>query len=152
MADFKIRTRGDASPKGKPRIYFTSHPRDLGKYLEKTVADLLGVGDFAIYYTADMTAGGGEEDYRLGLEVMNLMVIPVTHALLCDGCRAMEHDLPFAVENHIPVLPLMMESGLDAIYSAPDRFGGMQYLMPVGGDASAIAYPLNIPCCGDCNR
>ena len=140
MAELEIRTRGGADPKGKPRVYITAHPKDAGKYVEEIAADLIEVADCAVYYTRDMRLGVDEEDYSLEFEMMNLVVVPVTYSLLTLGCRAMDFDIPFAKKKSIPVLPLMMEKGLDSLYSSPDRFGAMQYLSPHSRDKSEIAY------------
>ncbi len=59
---------------------------------------------------------------------MQLVVMPVTTKLLTEPCRAMEVELPLAKEKHIPVLPLMMEQGLDDVFSK--HFGDLQYLDP----------------------
>ena len=31
----KVRTRGDASPNGKRKVYFTCHPKDFDLYFDK---------------------------------------------------------------------------------------------------------------------
>ena len=77
--------------------------------------------DCAIYYTEDMTDRLPEETRELDLGRMNLLVIPVTFRLLTKLNRAADEDLAFAEKVHIPVLPLMMESGIYEIYSK--RFG-----------------------------
>ena len=40
----------------------------------------------------------------------------------------------------IPILPLMMERGIDQIYSAPDKFGERQYIDPLSSDTTAVKY------------
>ena len=45
----------------------------------------------------------------------NLLIVPVTFKLLNTPNRAMDADIPYAKEKHIPILPFMMEQGLDAI-------------------------------------
>ena len=59
---------------------------------------------------------------------MNLVVIPVTSRLLLGQSRAMDRDRVFALEHHIPILPIMMETDLYEIYSRSDKFGKMQSL------------------------
>lgn len=137
---FSFRTRGDSSPKGKPRVYFTCHPADLEEYLKKVCGDIFKTQDCAVYFTEDMSAELTNENNLADLGRMNLFVIPVTRRLLTEKNRAADHDLPFALERHIPVLPIMMEPGLDALYSRPDRFGDLQYVNPYSYDASEISY------------
>ncbi len=134
------KTPGGARPEGKPRVYFTCHPADFETYFEKVCADLFAAHDCAVYYTEDMEGALPEATRETDLDRMNLFVIPVTTRLLVDKNRAMDEDFAFAKEKHIPVLPLMMQPGLDPIYSREDRFGALQYLDPYGKNATAISY------------
>ena len=86
-----------------------------------------------------MLAPFDEEDKVTDLESNNLFVIPVTFRLLSTENRAMD-DVKFAIEKHIPVLPLMMENGLDAVYSHPDKFGELQYLSPFSTDVTEVSF------------
>ena len=137
---FSHRSRGDSDPSGKPRVYFTCHPEDFARYFEKICGDILKAQDCAIYYTDDMTADLSHPNNQVDLERMNLFVIPVTFRLLTQPNRAMDKDFRFATEKHIPVLPLMMESGIDEFYGKPDKFGELQYLEPFSRDLTAISY------------
>ena len=69
---------------------------------------------------------------------MQLFVVPVTTKLLTKENRAMDVDVPFASENHIPVLPLMQEGGLDDMFNK--KFGDLQYLDKHNTDPTAIPY------------
>lgn len=69
---------------------------------------------------------------------MNLFVIPITTKLLTKPCRTIELDVPFALEKHIPILPLMQEGGLDELFTR--YFGDLQYLDPNTHDITAISY------------
>lgn len=55
MATFNVRTKGGADPRGKVKVYFTSHPDDFDKYFDKICDDVLKTQDCAIYYTPDMS-------------------------------------------------------------------------------------------------
>ena len=140
MEYLKVKTKGGASPQGKPRVYFTCHPDDTERFFESVTDSLLGAAECAVYYTADMAAPVPEENRETDLGRMNLFVVPVSFRLLSGKNRAMDEDLPFAAEHRIPVLPLMMESGLEPLYSRPDRFGVLQFLQPGAADDSAIPY------------
>jgi len=139
MAEMLFKTRGNASPSGKPRVYFTCHSDDFGLYFEQVCEYIFKSHDCAVYYTADMNETINDEDKVTDLESNNLFVVPVTFKLLSTENRAMD-DVRFALEKHIPVLPLMMESGLDAIYSRPDKFGELQYLSPFSSDATEVSF------------
>lgn len=140
MAKFIVKTKGNGSPKGKPRVYFSCHPADFERYFEKICADLWTARDCAVYYTEDMTEDFLAEDLETELHRMNLLVVPVTFKLLRERNRTLDFDLAYAKKEHIPVLPIMMETGLDALYSLPEKFGKLQYLNPFSTDFTEIGY------------
>ena len=138
MAKILFRTKGNANPKGKPRVYFTCHPADFDRYFEKVCEDIFKTQDCAIFYTEDMNAVIEEQDKATDLECHNLLIVPVTRQLLTSPNRAMDTDIPYALEKHIPVLPFLMEPGIDRFYAA--KFGELQYLNPGSTDDTEIAY------------
>ena len=135
MAEMLFKTKGNASPSGKARVYFTCHPDDFDLYFEQVCEYIFKSHDCAIYYAEDMSAVMDETD----LENCNLFVAPVTFKLLSTENRAMD-DVKFAMDKHIPVLPLMMEAGIDSIYSRPDKFGELQYLSPLSTDTTEVSF------------
>ena len=140
MDCFKVKTKGNANPKGKPRVYFTCHPDDFEKAFEKVCGDIFKTHDCAIYYTENAADEYADENWETDLSQMNLFVIPVTFRLLCTPNRTMNVDFSFAKANHIPVLPIMLEPGIDEIYSKEENFGELQYLNPYDFDLTAISY------------
>ena len=115
MATICIKTKNESGVDKKPRVYFTCHPTDFDPYFNKVCSDIFKTHDCAVYYTADMMAEIPEKDRETDLGQHNLFVVPVTLTLLTTGNRAMDVDIPYAKEHHIPVLPLMMENDLDAL-------------------------------------
>ena len=140
MSNLLFKTRGMVNPKGKPRVYFTCHPDDFDKSFDKICEDIFKTHDCAIYYTEDMNEAFDEQNLDTDLGKMNLFVIPVTYKLLTTQNRAMSFDFVFAKEKHIPVLPILLESGIDEVYSRPDKFGELQYLNPYSSDLTEISY------------
>ena len=140
MADMLCRTSTNINPQGKPRVYITCHPEDFETYFDKVCQDIFEAHSCAIYYTEDMTASISEEDLSTDLGSNNLFVIPVTRKLLTQPNRAMDHDFQYAKKENIPVLPIMMESGIDDIFMQPVKFGALQYLNPYSTDATEIAF------------
>ncbi|MBR4880168.1 MAG: toll/interleukin-1 receptor domain-containing protein, partial [Clostridia bacterium] len=140
MAEMLFKTKGNGSPNGKARVYFTCHPDDFNLYFEQVCEYIFKSQNCAVYYTADMSAVIDETDKVTDLESNNLFIVPVTFKLLSTPNRAMDDDIRFALEKHIPVLPLMMESGIDAIYSRPDKFGELQYLSPLSTDTTEVSF------------
>ena len=117
------------------RVYFTSHPADHAQHFERISGDILKVQRCAVFYNLDE---GEYEDAETDLSQMNLFVIPVTTRLLTKPCRTVKFDIPFAKEHHIPILPLMMESGPDELYERV--FGDLHYLDPNARDNTARSF------------
>ena len=140
MALFKVETINKIDIDKKPRVYFTCHPDDFERYFKKVCNDIFKTHDCAIYYTKDMTEVIAEDEKEVDLGRNNLFVIPVTFKLLTTPNRAMDEDIPYALKEHIPVLPIMMEPGIDEFYSKPDKFGELQYLNPYSTDLTEISY------------
>ena len=140
MATFKIKTKNELDINKKPRVYFTCHPEDFDKYFEKICEDIFKTHDCAIYYTEDMTEVIADDEKETDLGRMNLFVVPVTFKLLSKPNRAMDEDIAYAKNENIPILPIMVESGIDVVYSKPDKFGEMQYLNPYSRDLTEISY------------
>lgn len=140
MSDLSIRLKYTEKSGKEARVYFTSHPCDLPTHFETVVKDIFDSSESTVYYTKDMSAPFSDGDMELLLSEMQLFVVPVTLKLLTDANRAMEVDIPFAKRNGIPILPIMMEGGLDALYSAADKFGELQYVSRVATDVTAIPY------------
>ncbi len=137
MPNFSYKTRANSSPERKPRIYFCCHPEDFGRYFEPITDEILQKTDSAIFYcqTSDVERN---EDFLFQLSQMQLFVMPVTARLLTEKNPTLEIDFAYAMENHIPVLPLMQESGLDELFNR--RCGDLQYLDKNKKDDTAISY------------
>ena len=99
MAVMLVKTKGNDSPKGKPRVYFTCHPEDFDKYFDRVCKDIFQTQDCAIFYTKDMNQDIPEQDKVTDLESHNLFVVPVTFRLLHQPNRAMDGDIPYALEK-----------------------------------------------------
>ena len=132
MSAFLYKTIANERPQGKPNVYFACHPVDREKYFEEYAQKILKIQDCAVWYESKPEEVYDEEDLQLRLSQMQLFVMPVTTKLLTAPNRAMDVEFPFAQEKHIPVLPLMMEQGLDDVFSR--RFGDLQYLDPNNTD------------------
>ena len=140
MATLKYRTKNEVNLKEKPRVYFTCHPDDFDKSFNKICEDILKTQDCIIYYKEDMTVSIPEQNRDIDIGRNNLIVVPVTFKLLTTPNYAMDEELVYAFSEHIPVLPIMMESGIDQFYAQPDKFGEIQYLNPYSNDATEISY------------
>ena len=137
--DLLYRVRGNGHPEGKPRFYISCHSSDAALYLEEIIADLLKRVNCAIWYKPDFSVPfQSQEEMQLTLGQMQLFASPATTRLLTTPNPAMDQDYAFAIENHIPILPLMEEDGIDDLYE--QRFGSLQYLAPKRQDSTAIGF------------
>ena len=50
MSQLAYLTRGNASPQGKPRVYFCCHPADQAAFLQPMARELLAQADCSIWY------------------------------------------------------------------------------------------------------
>ena len=131
-------TRGDSSPQGKSRVYFTGHPADMPVYMSDIFADILKTQNCAIYYDEEPLSVTDQEDLLRELEQMQLIVIPVTSRFLYQPNRARDVEFSFAMEHHIPVLPLMQEDGLESSFN--EQCGDLQMLNKHDPDPTALPY------------
>ena len=137
MNHLYYRTRRSSAPHGKPCVFFSCHPAEFVTYFKATAELLLKYNDCVVVYesAAEQFA---EKELRSHLGQMQLIVIIVTTKLLTKSNRTMELVYPYALERHIPVLPLMMENGLDDVFQK--QFGDLQYLSPNENDPTAIPF------------
>ena len=136
MAELLHKTLGGVSPRGKARVYFTCHPEDHNGYFQEITDELLKHSDCAVYYYEEEPEQ--DDEYYVNLERMQLLVMPVTTRLLYLPNRAMDVEFAYAMEHHIPVLPLMQEQGLEDQYA--EKFGNLQFLDKGNRDITAIPY------------
>lgn len=137
MSNLQCKTRGNSNPNGKPRVYFCCHPDDFDKYFERISEELLAEQNCAVWYPEDPRVEYNEQFFS-DLEQMQLFVMPVTAKLLSSPNHALEVEFSFAVEKHIPVLPLMQEKGLESLFN--QKCGNLQFLDKYSGDVTALKY------------
>ena len=118
---------GSANLQGRPKIYFCCAAGDFETYFDSIAAELLEVQRNAVIWYRDPAAGKiDEEQFLADLGGMQLFVVPVTSAFLYSEDRARTIELAYAMKNHIPVLPLMQEAGLDRDFNK--ICGDLQFL------------------------
>ena len=136
MAQLKVKTRGNSSPQGKQRVYFCCHPADFPLYFEGISGEILARQNCAVWY--DDGNAPRDEAFLDNLREMQLFVMPVTSRLLYSDNYALAVEFPFAIAHHIPVLPLMQESGLEQAFN--EKCGNLQFLDKHQTDPTALSY------------
>lgn len=135
----KYKTRGMSDPKGKPKVYFSSHPEDFDEALPLITEDLLSHANCAVFYDEENgSADFAETELEDVLKEMQLVVFAVTSRFIHERNRAKDKELPLALKNHIPVLPIMLENGLG--YEFSNNCAKIQVVPKYGTDPTAIPY------------
>lgn len=137
---FKYKTRGNALPHGKPRVFLACHPVDFAVATTQIVDDVLDIVDCAIYYIDVESSTIHNEELELAFNEMNLIIVPISSTLLSSPSDVMHVYLPYALKVHIPILPIMIEPELDREYGKVALFGNLQYLDACTKDETQIAY------------
>ena len=133
----KYKTRGEQIPQGIPKVFYCCHPKDFDRFFESVSDEILAKQNCAVFYDSTPDAER-DEQFFLDLKRMQLFVMPVTSELLYIENTALSELFPFAIENHIPVLPIMQEKGLDKAFN--EKCGDLQYLDKTSTDITAISY------------
>jgi len=136
MANLQYKTKHNLSPQGKAKVYFSCHPEDYEKCFETIADDILAIQDCSLWYCDTNTVK--DDDFFADLEQMQLFVMPITTKLLSSDNDAIKIEFPFAIKNHIPVLPLMQEAGLEELFNR--KCGDLQFLNKNNSDDTAIGY------------
>ena len=121
---------------GRPKVYFCCHTNDFDNYFEVVSNEVLEKQKCTIWYAENEDERNDE--YLSNLKEMQLFVMPVTTNLLCTENEALGVEFKFAIENHIPVLPLMQEAGLEELFN--QKCGDLQFLDKQNTDITAISY------------
>ena len=110
----KYKTRGN-SIQNKSRIYFSSTSEDFDKYFEEISEDILNISNSVIYYKANNSISS--KDILEDLSEINLFIIIVTKKFLEDECDARSIELKYAIDNNIPILPIIMELEIETYFN-----------------------------------
>lgn len=126
-------TAGMTVPSGKPYIFFAATPEDFQNYFKTIANQIIQIRDSAIWYFPEDTnfqilVQLNEEDISALIDEMQLIVIPVTSNILLKSNFVLDIIFPFAQKRHIPILPIMEESGLEKEFEKV--FGSIQFLTP----------------------
>lgn len=107
----------------QPKIYFTCLSADFASCLEAVKQDLFRPGireksNFVLCYHRPEDLPAADEQYWADLRNMKLLVVAVTGGLLDGGDHRALAVLNFGRDHGIPVLPLLMEQGLEHRFDA----------------------------------
>ena len=132
----KIKTANNINIHDKPKVLFISHPSDFAQYFDILSDDILSSSDCAIYYY-EIDLKTQEKEWQSTLFEINLIVVPITKRFLCENNVAMD-IYSFAQEKNIPVLPIVVEKGLEKKFNS--ICGEKQFLDRTQNDPTSIPY------------
>lgn len=98
------KTRGGTSHQDKPGVYLTGYPEDTGLYFSEITEDIFKTQNCAIYRDSRPELSRSPAELERIIEQMQLLVIPVTSALLERENRARDVEVPIALRLRKPVL------------------------------------------------
>jgi len=107
VSQMKFKTRGMATPQGKPKVYFSSHPRDFQRFFQTISDSILEYVNCAVWYAEGEISDSAQHLEDLGQ--MQLFVVPISREFLTQPGFSRDVEIPFAIAHHIPVLPLLQE-------------------------------------------
>lgn len=110
MKKLKCKSRGFQA-QGKPKVYFCCHPQDFEQYFDVISNAILSAYDCVVFYDDCMQYT--DTDDFLEINCFGALVVPVTAKLLFSENKAMEFEIPLAQKVNIPILPVMIEEGVE---------------------------------------
>lgn len=128
--------------KGKNKIFLAAHPAESTQYLASLWEEVKRVDSNCIFWYDSQPELSWDADLMQSLTQtgVQMFLFPVTSKLLNTENNAVSVLLPYALENHIPIVPILMEPGLTIRYK--EVFKNMQYLDKVTVDPTAISYEI----------
>ncbi len=138
MPKLGFKRKNNSDPKGKPRVYFCCHPNDFNKYFHTIANEIFKNYNCVFYVDTEPMGEMNYQEWCFSLDTMRLFIVPVTRNLLTTENRALNFEIKYAQKKHIPILPLMQESGLDELFA--QKIGNIQYLNKFQQDETAIDY------------
>lgn len=145
MSVLSVRTREKGTAHGIPRVYFSCHPDDFDEYFDVVCGDIFRTRNCAVYYGPEVESPANEAELEELLGSMQLFVIPLTTRYLEEESRSINREYGFAMERHIPVLPIAVEPGLEAKFAArldqiKEGYGQIQVLNRCSTDDTERPY------------
>ena len=139
--DLKYKTRGGSRPQGKARVYFCCHPSDFITYFDTISDKILAKQNCAVYYL-EPDSNKDFEELSLYLKQMQLFVVIVSKNFLLTKNNELDTEFSFALKNHIPVLPIMVEDGLEENFN--EKCGELQFLNLKSSDKTEISFDIKL--------
>ena len=124
---------------GCPRVYFCCHPEDFDECFPVITKDIFKMQENAVVWYIDPLADiSSVDDLLEDIEKMQLVVIPITGNFLYKDNRARTIEFKHALENNIPILPILVEDNLENDFNS--ICGNLHCLNKYSNDDTALTY------------
>jgi TPR repeat protein len=138
MSYLEYKTRNDILPHGLSKIYICCTEEDGALYVKKIASQILKLNNSSVWYKTKNIPADEMQEHLDSLMQMQLFVMPVTKKLLTQPNQALDVEFRFAIDNNIPVLPLMQEPYLVELFNK--KCGEIQFLDETQADSTALSY------------
>lgn len=136
----QYKIRGNVNPTGHPRVYFCCHEDDFSDFFEAISEEILTYApSAAIWYRSPSENHTYNSSFFADLSQMQLFVVPVTRKFITEDNDARTVEYKYAIDNNIPILPLMQESGMADEFNS--ICGSIQFLNKNEISQSVTAVP-----------
>lgn len=111
-SEFYLNCKGDPSNRNAHKVYFCCNASDFQSLFDAISDEVISIdNNINIYYYDPANGLPEQEDLYELLREMQLFIVPVTEGFLNvrRPSFARTHEFSYAIENHIPVIPLMQK-------------------------------------------
>lgn len=131
---FRVIERDTKPVNKKENVYVTGYGQDKS-WFDVIANELLELWDCKIHINTEVPDDENLEEHLLSLSAMNLAVVVVTKSFLLETNSARNVEFEYFKEKHIPVLPILLEEGLESTFN--DVCGDLHLLNRTSHDYSA---------------
>ena len=108
-----------------PKVYLFCRPQLRQRHVDALAEAIRACRNCDIYWSEEPISAPMRREL---LGDMKLFILPVDFTLLSNPNEDIEGDVAFALQEHIPLLPVLMEPEIYPVYSLPHKFGKLPCL------------------------
>ena len=144
-AMLKYETRYGVNQIPNMKVYIAFGKEDYRLYYEMLCEEILDSLNCAVFCRQGWDDPFNEADIADYLGEMNLIILPVTHTFLQGDLESVNLEIIFAVNNNIPILPILLELDLEDLYMEKmnrlgDNYSMIQFLNRTSTCPTEISY------------
>lgn len=121
-----------------PKVYLFCRPQLRQRHVDALAEAIRACRNCDIYWSEEPISAPMRREL---LGDMKLFILPVDFTLLSNPNEDIEGDVAFALQEHIPLLPVLMEPEIYPVYSLPHKFGKLPCLRYCRESDSYLPFP-----------